>query len=721
MNAWSENAPSGSHRAEGERQLAAAALCAAATLALSGLWVCYLLVNLGSPGVRESAESLGVLVYGLPAAAAGVLVHAHRPGRPVGWALVVYSMAVILPAVLAAPVWLEAPPAPVRTAVLVFEAFANLVKVTLWYSLPLWFPDGRLTRRWRWYVGAVGVWVAPQAFSYASEPERFGLPNPLADGWWADGTALLNDHLGLAQELTHYALIAVSSGVMLVRIRRTAPGPSRRPLLLLLGAYLLWAAAQSVAYHFGDRWHWPTYWLMVGASVVWTGSVGYLVVRTGSWRISRAARRILAGLLVVALLTAADVAVVALLVGGMTPSSSADALVLVGLAFLMGAGLRRTVAWAVGLVDRLYYGDRAHPYQVLHTLAERISHAGSSQDIPETLCATVVETLRLPAAVLAVHTRAGTRVLARVGDPGERQHHFEMLHHGTVVGRLSVGPRAGEPVLDEQDTVILSSLASQAAPAVASLRLQEDLRSSREQIVTAREEERRRLRRDIHDGLGPALAGLRLRVENATARLPAGDGLRTALRDVSDDLGMAIKEVRRITDRLGPAPLGELGLTGALSQLVSSFDSSFGPSAGDSVDGVRPAVGADLDPSPLPPLPAAVEVAAYRIAAEALTNVLRHARATRAEVRVRVDADALTLTVEDDGIGLSADANGSAPGDPRGVGLRSMAERAAEIGGRCTVESPARRGRGTRVRAVLPRTTVAAGDPPAPASFPATA
>ncbi|MFI8823449.1 sensor histidine kinase [Streptomyces sp. NPDC053431] len=695
MNAWSENAPSGSRRTDDERRLAAAALCAAVTLALSGLWVCYLLVNLGSPGVSESAQTLRVLVYGLPAVAAGVLIHAHWPGRPVGWVLIVYGMAAVLPYAVAAPMWLEHPSAPVRAAALGLEAAANWVKITLWYSLPLWFPDGRLTRRWRWYVAGVAVWVAPQAFSYAAAPERFGAPNPLASGWWAETAALLDGHLAGAQNISDFVLTAVGSAVLLRRIQRAGPGRTRRLLSLLLGTYLLWAAAQSVAYYLDERWQWPMLWVRVAASLVWLASVSYVVVRTGTWRIDRSARRILAGLLVVALLTAADVGLVAALVGGITPGRYADTLLLVALAFLMGAGLRRLVAWAVGVIDRLYYGDRAHPYQVLHTLAERISHAGSAQDIPATLCGTVVETLRLPAAVLAVHTRSGPRTLAAAGRLGEHPHHFDMLHHGTVVGRLSVSPREGQRSLDEQDTLILSSLASQAAPAVASLRLQEDLRSSREQIVTAREEERRRLRRDIHDGLGPALAGLRLRVENATARLPAEDTLREALRDVSDDLGMAIKEVRRITDRLGPAPLGELGLDGALRQLVSSFDSA------------RPTVGAVLEPSPLPPLPAAVEVAAYRIAAEALNNVMRHARATCAEVGVRVDGDALILTVEDDGDGFGQEA------DHHGVGLRSMAERAAEIGGRCTVDTRVRGGRGTRVRAVLPRSVAASAESPA--------
>ncbi|WP_409468808.1 sensor histidine kinase [Streptomyces sp. HC307] len=141
--------------------------------------------------------------------------------------------------------------------------------------------------------------------------------------------------------------------------------------------------------------------------------------------------------------------------------------------------------------------------------------------------------------------------------------------------------------------------------------------------------------------------------------------------------------MRRITDRLGPAPLGELGLSGALHQLADAFDSP----------GLT--VSTRLTPSPLPPLPAAVEVAVYRIAAEALTNVMKHAHAEHAELRVRVGTHVLTLTVVDDGIGCDPIQD-----HPHGVGLRSMTDRAAEIGGRRTINPV---GDGTRVLAVLPR------------------
>jgi signal transduction histidine kinase len=214
------------------------------------------------------------------------------------------------------------------------------------------------------------------------------------------------------------------------------------------------------------------------------------------------------------------------------------------------------------------------------------------------------------------------------------------------------------------------------------------LQRSRERLVTAREEERRRLRRDLHDGLGPTLAALHLQAGTLRRLIhtdPAGaeqlvEEFRTELRAMIDD-------IRRLVYELRPPALDELGLVGAIQSRVEQIN--VGPPADSQANPLRVRVDA---PGHLPTLPAATEVAAYRIVQEALTNVVRHARAGFCLVRLELDGD-LCLEIVDDGIGFQ-------PGGRAGVGIVSMRERAEELGGSCTIQP--RSGGGTQVCACLP-------------------
>ncbi|WP_406206377.1 histidine kinase [Kitasatospora sp. NBC_01560] len=753
------SARSAARRTAARRQLTGAAVCTAVCLVVGTLWVCYVLVHLGAPGVDRPRDQLAILLYALPTAGAGMLLHAHRPGSPLGWVMLVYALTSMLPSAAGAPLWVEVSDPGLVGAVAVLRSVCDTISQTLFYVLPLWLPYGRLTgRRWWLYIGAVGLWELPDGMSFLSRPTVYGHPNPLADSPPATFFGSLSDRLADLYAPMGYLLVAVAVAVLLYRVLRPAQPPGaphpahpahRAHVAAMLGAYLLWAGMQDYYTRRFQYEYWLSYALFTAAGAVWAVAVAHLVIRDGGWRLDRAARSVLTGLLLATGLTTLFVVFAAVLSGWLVPGRGGAALLLIALVFGLGGCLPRAARWAVGLVDRLYYGDRAQPYQVLRTLAGRVRQTVDPERLPAALCTTVAEELRLPGVALTVTTRAGRRPLASVGRPDEPRQGFPLVHRGTVIGELSVALRDGEERLDAGDIDILQSLADQASPAVASLQLQEDVQASREQIVAAREEERRWLRRDIHDGLGPALAGLRLRMDNAAASQAGpgpgtdptrttstggasldgtgdgngggggggggGSGLAETLRRISEDLAMAIKEVRRITDRLGPAPLGEFGLSRAVRQLAANFS------------GAGLTVTTSIEPDPLPDLPAAVEVAAYRITAEALNNVLRHARARQAQVAIRVDATALTLTVLDDGVGVVEPAGGDQPaqhagapseegfgpacggpdhdaasGAGSGVGLRSMADRAAEIGGSCTV-GPLPRDHGTRVLAVLPR------------------
>jgi signal transduction histidine kinase len=303
----------------------------------------------------------------------------------------------------------------------------------------------------------------------------------------------------------------------------------------------------------------------------------------------------------------------------------------------------------------------------------------ATHEVPAAVCEAVTSALRLPAAELVLPSG---RTAAQVGGPADAVAEVPLTYRAEQVGLLRVGLRRGERTMDPRDRALLGALADTAAPAVASLRLYDALRTSREALVASREEERRRLRRDLHDGVGAALAGARLQLESARHRVdePVTAGLLDAAgRAVAE----AVADVRRLTDDLRPPALDELGLAGSLRALGTRTST---PDRQVAVDVDAPAG-----------LSAAVEVALHRIASEALTNAARHSGAGRVDLRLRATSHELVLEVADDGRGLSA-------ADGRGVGLDSMRQRAEELGGRLDVDAAP--DGGTRVRAVLPREVV---------------
>jgi signal transduction histidine kinase len=270
------------------------------------------------------------------------------------------------------------------------------------------------------------------------------------------------------------------------------------------------------------------------------------------------------------------------------------------------------------------------------------------------------------------------------GTKPERTEAVLLTHAGEPLGELRVGVRSGENRLSSADRVVLELMAVPIGVAVRAQALSEDVQRSRREIVAAREEERRRLRRDLHDGLGPMLTGLGFRADAVVNLADEADRVRELGGDIRDGIDGAIADVRRLIYQLQPTALDDVGLVEAVRRQARQLDRR--------VDGIPLQVSVRTGQA-LPELPAAVEIAAYRIVTEALTNVVRHSRATRAEVQIEEPSPGeLVLTVADDGPAV----NGSwVPG----VGLRSMAERVSELGGSMRAEPTAS---GGRVRACLP-------------------
>jgi signal transduction histidine kinase len=340
-----------------------------------------------------------------------------------------------------------------------------------------------------------------------------------------------------------------------------------------------------------------------------------------------------------------------------------------------------------GLVDRLVFGERDDALAVVQRIVDHVG-TDTGDDLLPALVRSLERGLRVDAVAIDLALPGGGwERAASVGGDTAHRHEVVLRHREQVVGRLVVGWQAG-PAIRARDVQMLDQLAGPLSLAVSWVRLAADLRRSSLAVVSAREEERRRLRRDLHDGVGPTLTGVSLGLRTSVRRLDrAGTGTAcppspALLARIADEVDGVVLEIKRIVRDLRPTALDQLGLTGAVAEFTRRFTD-------------------DLDiqlslPSAPARLPAAVEVAAYRIVTEALTNVVRHAGAERCWVRIVTD-DAVEIDVIDDGVGID--------GRPRdGVGLTAMRERAAELGGAVRLVSGPALGTHLHVRlpAVLP-------------------
>jgi signal transduction histidine kinase len=350
---------------------------------------------------------------------------------------------------------------------------------------------------------------------------------------------------------------------------------------------------------------------------------------------------------------------------------------LVGALAVVGALVATTFAplrvMLRGVVDELLFGRRPDPLGAANVVAGRIG------EDPLLALRAIREALVLPYAALR---DAGGDLVAS----GSETTHTRTVALPGLTTSLVVGLRPGDLRLSRDDEHVLALTAPLLAHALRAQTLAAEVKESRGQTVAALEEERRRLRRDLHDGLGPRLSGIAF-TSDAVRNLLRSDpaAAEDLLRQLRAETVTAIGEIRQLVYAMRPPALDELGLVPALRQQAA---------------GLRSRTGAPLAvtltaPPDLPPLSAAVEVAAYRIVMEALTNVARHSPSEAAGVRIEAPPGWLSLVVTDG----CPPAGGGDPAWQGGIGLTSMRERAAQVGGSFSAgPTPT----GGRVEALLP-------------------
>ncbi len=358
------------------------------------------------------------------------------------------------------------------------------------------------------------------------------------------------------------------------------------------------------------------------------------------------------------------------------------ALLTLGVIALLFRPLRERLQWAI---NRLFYGERDDPYAVIARLGQRIEAVVVPRDVLPGIVETVAQALKLPYVAIALKDGQTFSTAAAYGRQDEQSPLIQvpLFSQHEHIGVLVCHPRQGDDALTEPDTRLLQDLTIQIGAAIHAIQLTIDLQRSRERLVSAREEERRRLRRDLHDGLGSTLASLSQRIDTAShlvAQQP--EEAIALLQTLKGQVRTTIADIRRLVYALRPPVLDEFGLISAIREHAIPAQQS---------SEVRIAFTA---PEQLPPLSAAIEVAAFRIIEEALTNVARHARAHQCQISMELaERRDLLITITDDGKGLPDHYQA-------GVGIRSMRERAEELEGTFAIQT--RPTGGTQVHVCLP-------------------
>lgn len=614
----------------------------------------------------------------LGCAACGLLIAWHRPRHPVGWLLL--AAGVCQSATAGVTPWLAQALANGSAPRLLgtIYGFCWPWAVALFIPLALLlFPDGRLPgRAWRIAVVAAIANAPLQVLQFSSGTGWSGLQDQVgvaaerrAQPWIALPDAM-PDAIGHGSDAVLGLVLVAAVAGLVVRYARGAERERRQLLWLTLGAaiatVLLVASRASLDGQLGV----PVFALvgvtlipvsiavavlryqLLDIRLVWSRSLSYALLTTG----------VVVGYLL--LVQATDV---------LLDERSTSVLV----TLIVAAAFTPVRVWLQKSVDRLLYGHRADPVRAASAVTAELS---SPEDLLPVLC----ETLRLPYSAL----RDGTAVLAEHGSRPEQCERFALSYGGAVTGYLEVGMRPGERRLHARDRTVLELVAAPVGVALRATALSRDVVRSRRDIVTAREEERRRLSRDLHDGLGPLLTGVGFQAD-AVGNIAHADPDRAAAlaKAIRASTDAALDDVRRLLYELRPLALDGLGLMEAISRHASQLHGR--------IDG-RPLAIVVRASTPLPVLPAAVEVVAYRILTEALTNVVRHSTATAVDVLLGAEASELLLTVQD---------NGSGDGRPwrAGLGLTSMRERVSELDGDVAA-GPTSHGGRVRVRIPLEAT-----------------
>lgn len=607
-------------------------------------------------------------------AVTGAILVALRPRNPVGWIILGSAACVAMHtglaayggygAALAHPAWPAARWAAFVACGLHIPGWLASLSLLLAF-----YPDGRLPARW-WRVPIAGASAGIALFTLTGpfDPSIYrDVFRDLQPPVHLDAGLLSALQFGACLPLIAASTLAIWAGT-LVRLAQARP-PQRQPLVLLMcieGPNLVTSLIPTTR---GDALISTSFALLLPVAV----TVAVLQYRMPG------VERLLRRGLVYGSLTTVVIAVylaVTMLAGTALNHRPLPGVLAAALVAVLLAPARN---WLQRAVDQLVYGSRQDPLHAIGNLGDRVATADECDLLP----AALNSVLCAVQAVGAVVTTSDGKILDSAGNDADAAAisytAMPLRVAGREVGILRIAAHGRAQKYNDADLRLLIALSSQVAVLVRALELTKALEVERDRVVTAARSERDRLRRDLHDGLGPSLSGMGLGLQAALDALDTGDaeGAAKLLTRIREEAATSVGEVRRIIDGLRPTALDTLGLVGAIRQHAHA---------------ISPAVPVAITADDLPRLPPDVEVAAYRLVMEALTNIVRHSEAQQARILLTAAGQALRIVVADDGRGV---------GEPfEGVGLASMRRRAMALGGKVTISSQP--DHGTTVVAVLP-------------------
>jgi signal transduction histidine kinase len=546
--------------------------------------------------------------------------------------------------------------------------------VLMFLAVPLvllLFPTGRPpTRRWTVVLWLMACSVATGLLGMGLAPED---PIP-----WSPLASTLTQ----ASAITGLLAAALSIAAVIVRFRRSQGDEREQMRWLALiaifgGAFFVATVVAGIAAGGNENNIWNVIFFNLFVLTITVGlpaAIGRAVLRYRLYDIDVVIKKTLVALVLAFIIGLAGIAAFAL-AGQVALWEGTPKAVSVAIGLVFGVLLLPVVRLSRRIADRLVYGRRATPYEVLASFSGRVGEAYSSDDV-----------LPRMAQILAAGTGASSaRVLVRVGgdlleaagsgEPNGEEHVEPIVFQGEDVGALAVTFPANDPI-DQPREQLIVNLAAQAGPVVRNVRLIEELRASRQRLVAAQDEERRKLERNIHDGVQQQLVALNVQL-GLLGRVTGPGKAAEMASDLQVRTGEALEDLRDLARGIYPPLLADKGLAAALESQAR-----------------KAVVPTTVDADGVGRFSQAIESTVYFSCLEALQNVAKYAEATRATISLSNGDGLLQFAVTDDGRGFDLDATS------QGTGLQGIADRLAAIGG--SVEIVSAPGAGTTIGGSIP-------------------